>query len=292
MTKDITTLLKEATKDLLSEQTLADIKLAFDSAVESRTQIHVEKALAEQDEDYSSKLEKLLEAIDTDHTNKLNRVVEAIDISHTGKLNKIVKVYETTMARDAKAFKGNLVNTLDKYLELYLEEKIPTKMVQEAIENTQATSLIAEMRTMLGVDMAMATESIREAVLDGRSQIEDYKKSLKEALKANAQLQESFKQTNAELVLEKTTSELPDNKKAYIKKMMSKKSPEYIAENFNYVLDLFDKKEEDRLEILKEQAFTQTEASQVDRPLVESTQEVTTESIGLNNTYLKELRKF
>ena len=293
MTKDITTLLKEATKDLLSEQTLGDIKAAFDAAVDGAVRIHVEKALQEQDEDYSGKLEKLLEAVDADHTNKLERVVEAIDISHSSKLNQIVEAYEAQISGDAASFKDSLVTNLDKYLELYLEEKIPTKMVQEAVENTRSAKLLAEVRTLLGVDMAMASESIREAVLDGQTIIEDYKKSLASIQKQYKSLNENFQSQSAELILEKSSAELPDNKKSYMKKMLSGKSADYITENFNYVLDLFDKKEEDRLDILKEQAVAQTESIQVDRPVTESVAEETAvQSQVLNRTYLTELKKF
>jgi|TARA_R110000868_G_scaffold380857_2_gene647161 hypothetical protein len=293
MTKDITTLLKEATKDLLSEQTLNEIKGAFNAAVDGAVQIHVEKALKEQDEDYSGKLEKLLEAIDTDHSAKLERVVEAIDISHTDKLKKIVSGYESSIANDASVFKESLITNLDKYLDLYLEEKIPTNMVKEAVENTRSAKLLAEVRTILGVDMAMASESIREAVLDGKTIIEDYRKSLGVVQAQYKELNENFKQQSAELVLEKTTADLPDAKKSYMKKMLQGKNAEYITENFDYVLDLFDKKEEDRLEILKEQAVTGMEAMQVDRPVTESVEaNETQESSGLNRTYLTELNKF
>jgi hypothetical protein len=293
MSKDITALLKEATKDMLSEQTLNELKSAFDAAVDSAVQIHVEKALHEQDEDYSGKLEKLLAAIDADHTAKLERVVEAIDVSHTDKLKKIVAGYEASIANDAGIFKESLVNNLDKYLDLYLEEKIPTKMVQEAVENARANKLLSEIRTLLGVDMAMASESIREAVLDGRTIIEDYKKTVESLEKQVQTLTESNRVINANLILEKNASSLPDNKKAYMKKMMQGKDADYITENFNYVLDLFDKKEEDRLDMLKEQAVSQTEAIQVDRPVVESTEAPDAKpQTGLAKTYLSELSKF
>ena len=295
MSKDITTLLKEATKDMLTEQTLGEIKKAYDASVNGAVQIHVEKALAEQDEDYSAKLEKLLSAIDADHAIKLERVVEAIDVSHTGKLKKIINAYEGKMAKDAQSFKESLVNTIDKYLELYLEEKIPTKMVQEAAENARANKLLGDIRTMLGVDMAMASESIREGILDGKTIIEDYKKSLEGAQKQVKTLSEQVQTQSAELVLEKSIAALPDNKKTYMKKMLTGKGAEYITENFNYVLDLFDKKEEDRLTVLKEEAVVETEAMGVDRPVAESVENTTTpvaESAGLANTYLTELNKF
>ena len=70
--------LKEATKDILSEDSLKEIETAFNEAVNDKVQLHVEKALLEQDEAHAAKLTELLEAVDSDHTKKLEKLVEAI----------------------------------------------------------------------------------------------------------------------------------------------------------------------------------------------------------------------
>ena len=79
MEKNISEVLKEATKDILTEDVLNEIQAAFEATVNEKVALHVEKALNEQDEDYAKKLENLLEALDADHTNKLKRVVSALD---------------------------------------------------------------------------------------------------------------------------------------------------------------------------------------------------------------------
>jgi len=296
MAKDISTVLKEATKDLLSEQTLLEIKAAYDSAVEGaaneRAKLQVENALDKQDADYSSKLEKLLAAVDADHATKLNRVMEAVDASHSKKLKQVVTKYERAINEDAKRFKTDMVNKLDKYLDLYLEEKLPTATVMEAVENIRSAKLVEQLRTLLGVDMAMATESIREAILDGKSQLDEYKAALD---KANADLvtvKESFQSTAAELLIEKKTAELPADKKAYMRKMLAEKDEQYITENFDYVADLFNKNEEERTAVLTEQAIQQSEGLKVDAPktVTESAPAPASESPHFN-IYLKELQK-
>ena len=60
MSKTVNAILKEATEGLLTDETLGLIEEAFNSAVNERAQLHVEKALIEQDEDYAGKLTKLL----------------------------------------------------------------------------------------------------------------------------------------------------------------------------------------------------------------------------------------
>ena len=72
----ITDLLKEVSKDVLTEESLEQIETVFTEAVntkaEERAQIATEAALAAQDDEHSVKLEQLLESIDKDHTKKLN----------------------------------------------------------------------------------------------------------------------------------------------------------------------------------------------------------------------------
>ena len=53
METNISKTLKEATKDILTEDVLKELESAFESSVNEKVQIHVEKALAEQDADYS-----------------------------------------------------------------------------------------------------------------------------------------------------------------------------------------------------------------------------------------------
>ena len=299
MPKDITTLLKEATKDLLTEETLKDIQTAFNESVnaaaDERAKLQVESALVKQDADYSGRLEKLLAAIDADHAAKLTRVVEAIDSNHCAKLKKVVALYEKSLTADAKNFKADLVNKLDKYLDLYLEEKLPTETVTRAVDNVRSAKLVSQIRTLLGVDMAMATESIRAAVLDGKAQIEDYKQALDKANKELATLTESVNKQAAELLIEKNISDLPAEKKQYAKKTLAGKDATYIKENFDYVMSLYDKHEEQQLEVLKEQASSKTHALSVDR-----TTEVVEEAAKTEpaapvdaqlSTYLTELKK-
>jgi len=294
MSKNVTDILKEATKDILSEDILKEIEAAFNATVNDKVKIHVEKALNEQDEDYAKKLEKLVDVIDADHTTKLNQVVEAIDKNHAKKLQTIVEKYEKTIKEEAVVFKNNLVEQVSKYLEIYLDEKIPSAQIQEAVNNKRATKMLGEMRTMLSVDAALAKDSIKEAVLDGKNRLDEAVKQLEAANSKVKQLSESLNKAEAQLVLEKKLSSLDSDKKAYMKKMLSGKTPQFINENFDYTLKLFEKTEEERLANLKEEAVTESVAQKVDRPVIEEKAESNNDELrdpafGL---YLKELNKY
>lgn len=292
MTKDIKSILKEATQDLLSEEVLKEIEEAFNSAIAEKVQIHVTKALTEQDEDYSKKLEHLLEAIDADHTAKLEKVVEAIDVNHTEKLKALVEKYSAALNKEAKTFKDSTIENISTYLEAYLDETIPADEIKDAVKNRRALEVLDQLRSILGVDAALAKESVREAIVDGKRQIQEASEKLEAANKELAQVKAQLAAKNAELALEHKTVGLSARKKDYINKVMKNKSAQFITENIDYALSLFDKTEKERLQNIKEEAVQETTASQVDRPVAESTETVVEETAAVMNPYLKELSKY
>lgn len=273
----------------LSPESVTEIQNAIEQKVNEKVQIHVEKALVEQDELYSNKLSQLLEAIDNDHTKKLEKVVEAIDADRTGKLKAVIAKYETTLNEDAQAFKAQLVESISDYLEVYLDEAIPAADIQEAVRNKKAVAVLENLRTHLAVDAALEKDSIKEAILDGKSQINEASEKLESVVAENAQLKNKLNALEASLIIEQNSVNLDEKQKNYVKKVFANKTPAFIKENFDYTLKLFDKKSADRLESLKEEALT--EASNVDRVILEQNEEVINEGAQLS-PYLSELSKY
>ena len=259
----------ETLKDLTPES-MTEIQNAINSKVQDKVKIHVEKALAEQDELYSKKLSQLLEAIDADHSTKLEKVVEAVDADRAQKLMLVIKKYENLLTEDANNFKSQLVESISDYLDAYLEEAVPADEIKEAVRNKKAITVLENLRSHLAVDAALQKESIKEAILDGRNQINEASNKLESIVAENATLQYELNAIKANLVIEQRTQNLDEQQKKYIKKVFSNKSPEFIKENFDYTLKLFDKKSNNRLEYLKEEALT--ESSNVDRVVFEQSE--------------------
>jgi len=292
-TTKVTEMLKEATKDILTEEVFKEIEAAFNSAVNERVQLHVEKALNEQDEDYSKKLETLIEAIDTDHTNKLKKVVEAVDADRAAKLKTVVEKYESAINKEAASFKDTLVEQISKYLDAYIAEKIPTETVNEAVKNKKAVTLLEDLRKLLSVDMALSNDNIRDAVVDGKKRIDEAAGQLEAATKQVEKLSEENKKLASKLVLEEKIQNLDEDKKTYMKKMLSSKSLEFIKENFDYTLKMFEKTEEERLTNLKSEAVTETVTTKIDRPVIEESAKIADEAVDpAFGLYMRELKKY
>lgn len=295
MSKQISELLKEATNGLLNEKTLNEIQTAFDSAVTERVKIHVEKALVEQDSQYTEKLEQLLEAINVDHTEKLKKVVRAIDANNATKLQMVAKRYSKALNEQAKSFKNSMVDNVDRYLNMYLGKVVPANTLNEAVYNRKAAIVLENLRKSLAIDSALMKKSLRDAILDGQKQIVEKNSELEALKKEAALLKESVERTQSALILEQKIATLPEKKKAYAKRVLEGKSAKFIKENIDYTLSLFDKKEEDRLDALKEEAF-ESRTVKSDRVILEesapATQEEESVTTPFINTYMNELGRY
>ena len=285
---DIKQILSEATNGALNEEVLSEIENVFNQKINDKVEIHVEAALNEQDELYTEKLNELVKKIDEDHSSKLKSVVEALDNDRTNKLKLVIDKYEGALDGEAEEFQSTLIESISDYLDVYLEEKIPVESVQEAVKNTKAKKILEGLRSHLAVDSALEKESIKEAVIDGHNQINEASKKLESVAEENAVLKEELDTAKASLVLEQKTAGLDKRVKQYINKVMQGKDAEFIAENFDYTLKLFKKKESNRLETLKEEALSTRD--NVDRVIYEDTkQEIVEET---NSPYLSELSKY
>lgn len=274
----------------LSEESMTEIQNAIEAKVKEKVEIHVQKALVEQDELYANKLQQLIDAIDKDHSAKLEKVVEAIDSDRAEKLKLVIQKYENALTQDANAFKEKLVESISDYLDAYLEEVIPAEEVKEAVRNKKAVKVLEGLRAHLAVDAALEKESIKDAILDGKSQIDEASKKLESVVTENAQLKNHLGKVQATLLIETKTAALDEQQKKYIKKVFADKSPEFINENFDYTLKLFNKKVDNRLESLKEEALS--ESTKVDRVILEQEEEVINESAQQLSPYLRELSKY
>jgi hypothetical protein len=276
--------LKNVPSELLSEETLTSIETAFND----RVNIHVEKALTQQDELYAEKLQTLIQAIDTDHVRKLNKVVEAIDKNNTIKLKSVIKKYEKDLNGSAATFKEGIIDSISDYLDVYIEELIPTADIKQAVKNKQALTVLEGLRKTLAVDSALMKDSIRDAVLEGKTSIDKAQTTVSTLTTENAKLKNELSKFKIKNLLEEKTADMPADKKNYLVRMLGDKTLQFINENFDYTSKLFDKKDKERVSVLKEEALSNRVVKQ-DAP-----KEVVSENKKVDNSaniYVNELAR-
>lgn len=285
----ITDTLKEAAKDVLTEETLEEIQNTFNEQLESkadeRSKIAVAAALNEQDEKYAEKLEALLEAIDKDHCRKLKRVVESLDNDRTNKLKRVIKKYQSELNTEAVKLRDAIVESASEYLDSYIDEALPVSSIQEAVDNKKALGILENFRQTLGVDLALANETIREGVVDGKKQLDESNEQLKVTSQQRNTLAEEVAELKKTIFLSEKTKNFDEKKTNFITKTFKGKDLDFIQENFKYTVKMFDKKHTEALDILKEDAISNSEIKN------EVKQELTTESTDTKNPYVSELSR-
>ena len=294
-TTDIRKLLKEAAGNVLTEETLDAIELAVEKRSDEKARLQVESAVEKLDEDYAGKLEQLLEAIDRDSAYKMRLVVEAMDKKHTMMLKKVINKHNKVIVEDARTFKNRLVKTLSKYLIEYVDDAIPTESINEAVKNRKAAIVLENLKKSLGVSSMLMKESVKEAIFDGHRQITTLRKKNANAVKTARVLKEKLDTTTGQLLIEQRIKSLPTGKQEYMRRMLTNKSPEFIVENFNYILKLYDQEKTDRREVLKEEAVKSrktVDVAQDPREVIKEQHISRPTHDSTTATYLGELSKY
>lgn len=295
---NIKSLLENLDKNVISEETATAIAEAFETAVnekvESRVKLEVEEVTSKIDEDHAEKLKKLLEAIDTDHTEKLEKVVDAINSDHTQKLETLSNYYKTALNEKAEDFSKKLVEQVSNFLDIALEKAIPQAQLNEAVTNVYARKKLDEIRNLVGIDQEHIDGSIKSAITEGKSKIDELTEKLNESYKENEVLAGKIRLIESKALLEEKTQGMPKTKKDFVYKLLNDKESSYIQENFNYVVEMFERSEEETATKLADEAKQKAQTLDANVPKARS---VISESkaedkpVGLVNEYLSELNR-
>ena len=295
---NIKSLLEKIDKNVLSEETAVAIAEAFEKAIEEKTEsitkLEVETAISKIDDEHAAKLEKLLEAIDSDHTEKLESVVNAITEDHTQKLETLVSFYRKALNEKADEFSIKIVDEVSKFIDIALEKAIPKDQLTEAVDNIYARKKLDEIRNLIGIDQEHIDSTIKSSISEARTKINDLTGKLNESYKENDVLLGKIKSMEAKVLLDEKTHGMNSSKKEFIFKLLNDKDSSYILENFNYVVEMFERGEEESTNVLKEEATKKALAKDVNVPsrktlVSESTS--TSKPNGLVGEYLSELSR-
>lgn len=294
---DISSILKNLDQNVLTEETASAIAEAFETAVSEKVtaklNLELESALLNQDKEHADKLKNLIEAIDLDHTNKLKDVVDAINENHTFKLEQIAGMYKKALNEKAENFSNKLINEMSNYLDLYLEKNLPTAQLEEAVANTYAKVQLEKIKGLLKFDPETINENVKETLEKGNNQIKELQEKLNESHNDYAKLATEIESVKAALMLEKKTRGFSSAKREYLTKILCDKSPTYIEENFNYVVDMFEKNDSEEREVLAEQAKKTSVSKDVNVPTALVNESVVEENSDYNHVtgYLTELKR-
>lgn len=261
--KEISQVLSDAAKDILTEDTQKEIETLFESKVEEtakeRIELSTKAALLEMDQRYKEELEKLVESIDSTHANKIEQLSEkfekkfsTMDRDYAKKLIQVKEHYEAILEKDSKEFKKSVMDAVEDYINEHVDTLIPQAQIQEAVANKQSKMIVEEIRKLVSVNSEYVHEDVKNAMKDAKRQIEESSKENAKLKKQMSMLQESLEKTNTEVLLESKCSKFSKEKAKGIKTLLEGKSAEYIQKNFDYVVGLYEKKEQKEIQNIRE----------------------------------------
>lgn len=261
--KEISQVLFDATKNILTEDTQKEIESLFESKVKEtvneRIELATKASLLEMDQRYKEELEKLVESIDSTHANsienlskKFEKKFSAMDREYAKKLIQVKEHYETILEKDSKEFKKSVMDAVEDYINDHVDTLIPQTQIQEAVANKQSKMIVDEIRKLVSVNSEYVHEDVKNAMKDAKRQIEESSKENVKLKKQMCMLQESLEKTNTEVLLESKCSKFSREKAKGIKTLLEGKSAEYIQKNFDYVVGLYEKKEQKEILTIRE----------------------------------------
>lgn len=280
---NINEILSSISKEVLSDEVKTQITEAFNTVVDAtakeKSAIMLEALEKEIDAKHTDMLQKLVEKIDADHTGKMKIVLETMDQTYAKKLQAVAEKYEQDLNESASNFKKEMITKTASFIDMYVEKSIPTEHLKEAVENIKSRRILEKVRDIVGLDADFISNEIKDAIKEGHEKIKDLENQLKEVVTESSTLKEALNDSNASLYLVEQTKNLPVEKSSYLKKTFEGKSLKDIKENFKFVLEMYEKNEQDHIDSIKNKEQSKSKvlkegvdmAKSVETPKVEDT---------------------
>lgn len=292
MLKELKTIFESIDKDVLTEDTLNSISDMIEEKVnqkvDERVTLEVESALQTQNDKFKKVTQEALKRIDVDHTTKAKMLVNHLKEDSNNKMMTIHNRYKKLISETAVNHRDSLVESISDFLDMYIEESLPKELVESAAKNTVAMKSIEEARKILGVDEKFMKDNVKEALIDGKMKMDSL-------LKENKELKMKKVVFESKRILAEKTENLPANVTRFVKARLSGKSPQFIEENFQYVIDMFKRQErsEKKAALLSERKNSNVDrnrvADELTKPITENNQGNINPDNPLENVYLEGL---
>lgn len=282
MLTELKSIFESVDKEILSEDTLKAISNLVEekvnNKVEERISLELENVIKTQYEKFKTVSEKAVAAIDADHTAKIKNVVDKILENNNQKLLKVHEGYKQIVKDTAIKHRDSIIESVSEFLDMYIEKNLPIEEIQKAAKNQYALKAVEEARRILGVDDKYIKNNIKEALVDGKRQMDVLTKE-------NAELKKAKLVAESKKVLAEKTANLPVEVAKFAKSRLEGKPAEFIKENFQYVIDMFSRQEkkEKKAALLNENKQFNVDRNRVADEILKTTEIRTSNNVSQNN---------
>jgi hypothetical protein len=240
ITDELNTIFESVDSQLLSEDTKKAISSLIEEKVNKKVQerltLELESAIKTQHDKFKKAATLTMEAIDKDHLGKIDGIVKILQKEHNIQLNTLHDAHKKIVSETAVGHRDSIVEGVDRFLDSYIEKHLPKEQIEEAAKNKYALKAIEEARKILGVDTKFMTQNFKETLVDGKKQMD-------RLLQENAELKKRTLISESKKILSEKTANLPVEVSRFVKSRLENKSAQYINENFDYVVDMYNRQE-------------------------------------------------
>jgi hypothetical protein len=288
MLNELKTIFEKVDSDILSEDVLKSLTSLIEGKisqkVEERSTLEVENALKLQLEKFEKASGVVIQRIDEDHLGKIRQVVEHLNKSHTDKLIQIKEGYEKIIKETAVSNRDSIVEGINDFIDMYIEQNLPREQIAEAARNQFAMKQIDEARRILGIDDKFIKNNVKEALVDGKRQVD-------KLIKENTDLKRHRIVEESNNILSKKVSNLPANVAKFVRSRLEGKSPEFIKENFQYVIDLYKRsqKQEKTAALINENKNLNVDRTRVADEILKEQKEIRTSNQSNPNNPMEDM---
>jgi hypothetical protein len=282
MLTELKSIFESVDKEILSGDTLKSVATLMESKVDSKVQervaLELENAVKTQYEKFKVVSEKAIRAIDVDHTAKIKSVVAALMEEYDGKLLTVHNGYKKIISETAIGHRDAIIESVDDFIDMYIAKNVPKEEIAEAAKNQYALKAISEARKILGVDEKFITKNFKEAVVDGKKQID-------QLLKENENLRKATVVSESKKLLIEKTSNLPVEVARFVRSRLEGKTATFIKENFQYTVDMFGRqeKQDKRSALLNENKQFNVDRTRVADEILKESENRTSNQINSNH---------
>lgn len=258
-TLDASTKLEASSKQISDlKQKLAEQEKAFQTEAETfagelaEAFKKKEDILFEEIENYKGETLKVVEQTATDYRSQVEQMVEQAAEEYRAGMGKYRSSLETVMseeasnfrkeqeaalAKDVKAYREDLLEKLDKYLESQLADAIPKEVMEAAVKAKAYEGLVQGMveafdKNYIKLD-STGYEALKEAKKENESLAENFNAKVKESVTLTAKVRELEK----EVKITKMTEGMTQTQKQRARKLLESATAADVERKFDAVKD-------------------------------------------------------
>ena len=239
----------ETLKSVLTEEQLSDfqkeVRATVDEAVEKKTaelsnlsEEYVNKAIEEKESElkaaYEKKLEEKTAALEAERDGKVEELTEEYKRQIEEELvaeGVVTKEKFEEFRRDFYEREDQLVESLNKFLDERIEEKIPKKLIKESVVSQELMGLVNGIKMLFeehysGIDSTAGIKKVRQ-------ENKELKEAYERLIREKAEISERAEQAATRLLISEKTKNLSEKQ---AKKVMTY----FEGRDFDFVKDRID----------------------------------------------------